>query len=263
MTEMAEDLVSYRLTDGIARIAFNDPKRLNAVTEEIGVALHEALLRAADESRAVIVTGEGPAFCSGANLDAAVDFLSEESPDCGGQLERAFNPAVVAMRDMPQPIITSLRGAIAGVGCGLSMAGDLIICSDNAYFFFAFGKVGLVPDGGSSWLLSKAIGRVRAMQLMLLSEKLTADKALDWGLVSKVVPDDQLDDVTMDIARRLARGPKSLALTKKIAWDALESDLQSALEAERVGQRDAGLTEDFGEGVRAFLERRQPHFKGR
>ena len=260
---MAGELVSYRLEDGIARIAFNDPKRLNAVTEAVGVSLHQALLRAAGESRAVLLTREGPAFCSGANLEEALDFLAEDSPDCGGQLERAFNPAVIAMREMEQPVITSLRGAIAGVGCGLGMAGDIIICSENAYFFFAFGKVGLVPDGGLSWLLSKAVGRVRAMQLMLLSEKLPANKALDWGLVSKVVPDDQLDDVTMDIARQLATGPKSLSLMKKIAWDGLESDMKTALDAERTAQRDAGLTEDFGEGLHAFLERRNPRFRGR
>lgn len=260
---MGEPLVNYTLAEGVARIALNDPKRLNAVSEEMGGVLLSCLQRAAGEARAVILTGEGKAFCSGANLDDALELLNDPEPDGGGQLERVFNPSVLAMRQMEQPVITAIRGVTAGVGCGIAMAGDIILCSETAYFFHAFSKVGLVPDGGSSWLLSKAIGRVRAMRLMLLGERLGAQQALDWGLVSQVVADEELDGAAMEIARTLAKGPRSLATIKRLAWDALESDLKSALAAERIGQRDATRTQDFVEGTRAFFERREPKFTGR
>jgi len=152
---MGEPLVNYTLAEGVARIALNDPKRLNAVSEEMGGVLLSCLQRAAGEARAVILTGEGKAFCSGANLDDALELLNDPEPDGGGQLERVFNPSVLAMRQMEQPVITAIRGVTAGVGCGIAMAGDIILCSETAYFFHAFSKVGLVPDGGSSWLLSK------------------------------------------------------------------------------------------------------------
>lgn len=259
---MVEALVSYTLDGVIARIALNDPATLNAATEAMGLELLAALQRASGEARCVILTGEGRAFCSGANLEGAHDLLADPERDGGAQLETAFNPIILAMRGMEQPIVTAVRGAVAGVGCGIAMAGDVIVCSESAYFFHAFCHVGLVPDGGSSWLLSKAIGRVRAMRLMLLGEKLSAAEALDWGLASMVVPDAELDGKALDIARSLAAGPRSLGLIKKLAWDALESDLPSALHAERRGQCDASRSSDFVEGVTAFLERRSPQFSG-
>ena len=259
---MSEPPIRYTLEHSVARIALNDPARLNAMSEAMGGALLEALRRAAGAARAVIVTGEGKAFCSGANLDDAKAMLDDPERDGGGQLERVFNPSVQAMRDMAQPVITALRGVTAGVGCGIAMAGDIILCSQNAYFFHAFSKVGLVPDGGSTWLLSKAIGRVRAMRLMLLGEKLPANQALEWGLVTQVVPDEELDAAAMALARSLAAGARSLTMTKRLAWDALESDLDTALHAERLGQREATLTADFEEGVQAFIERREPQFRG-
>lgn len=260
---MAEPLILYRLEEGVARISLNDPARLNAMSEAMGAALLGALHRAMTEARVVFLTGEGTAFCSGANLDDASALLADPGRDGGAQLERVFNPIILAMRAMGQPVVVAVRGATAGVGCGIAMAGDIIICSDTAYFFHAFSKVGLVPDGGSSWLLSKAIGRVRAMRLMLLGERLPAKEALEWGLVSQIAPDALLETTALEIARALARGPKSLAATKQLAWAALDTDLATALGAERRAQREASRTDDFSEGVRAFAERRKPHFAGR
>jgi len=167
------------------------------------------------------------------------------------------------MRAMDQPIVTAARGVIAGVGCGIALAGDIIVCAENAYIFPAFRHVGLVPDGGATWLLSKAVGRVRAMQLMLLGEKLPASLALEWGLVTQVVADGLLDATAREIARGLASGPQSLGMIKRLAWDGLESTLNAALGAERASQCLASRSDDFVEGVSAFLERRRPAFKGR
>lgn len=256
------ELVLYTLDDGIARIAINRPGLLNAMDEATGLALLTALRRAASESRAVVLTGEGRSFCSGADLDAAREMIELPERDGGAQLESAFNPCILTMREMAQPVITAVRGVAAGVGCGIAMAGDIILCSETAYFFNAFCKVGLVPDGGSSWLLSKAIGRVRAIQLMLLGEKLPAETALQWGLVTRVVPDAELEEAAFTVARIFATGPKSLGLIKRLAWDALEYDLRHALAKEREAQRTATQTEDFVEGIRAFGEARKPRFLG-
>ncbi len=255
--------ITYALADGVARIALNDPATMNAVTEAMGHELVDAFDRAARESRAVLVTGEGRGFCSGANLAEASALLDDPMRDFGGQLDRAFNPVLLAIKRMDQPVVTAIRGPAAGFGAGLAAAGDIVLMSDTGYFFLAFRHVGLVPDGGASYLLSRAIGRVRAMQVMLLGEKLPAAKALEWGLATKVVPDAELDDTAMAMARELAAGPKSLGIIKRMAWDALDASFETALAAERAGQREAGRTEDFIEGITSFGEKRKAVFKGR
>lgn len=261
---MAYEKLLYTLTDdGVARIALNDPATLNAVTEPLGHELVDALDRASGEARAVLITGEGKAFCSGANLAEAVAMLPDARRDVGGQLDRAFNPALVAIKRMEQPVVTAVRGAAAGFGAGLAMAGDIVMMSENAYFFLAFRNVGLVPDGGASYLLSKAAGRVRAMELMLLGGKLPAAKALDWGIATRVVPDEELDGAAMAMASELASGPLSQGYIKRMAWDALDVSFETALDNERRFQRDAGRSADFVEGVTAFGEKRKPQFKGR
>ncbi|SFG05318.1 Enoyl-CoA hydratase [Novosphingobium sp. CF614] len=254
--------ILYGVEDGVARIALNDPKTMNGVTEDMGHEMVDAFDRAGREARAVVLTGEGRGFCSGANLSAAQDMLADPLRDFGGQLDRAFNPVIMAIKRMAQPVITAIRGPAAGYGAGLAAAGDVVMMSENAYFFCAFCHVGLVPDGGATYLLSQAVGRVRAMQMMLLGEKIDARTALDWGLVTKVVPDEELDEAAMNLAKGLAQGPRSLGLIKRMAWDALDSSLETALQAERRGQCEAGRTEDFLEGVKSFVEKRKPLFKG-
>lgn len=255
--------ILYSLEDGVARISLNDPKTMNGVTEAMGREMVDALDHAARDARAVLLTGEGNGFCSGANLSAAKDMLSDPMRDVGGQLDRVFNPVMMAIKRMEQPVVTAIRGPAAGYGAALAAAGDVVVMAEGAYFFCAFCHVGLVPDGGATWLLSQAVGRVRAMQMMLLGEKVDAHKALDWGLASRVVPEPDLDAEAMKLAKGLARGPRSLGLIKRMAWDALDGSFETALQAERVGQREAGRTEDFLEGVSAFVEKRKPAFKGR
>jgi 2-(1,2-epoxy-1,2-dihydrophenyl)acetyl-CoA isomerase len=167
------------------------------------------------------------------------------------------------MKEIEQPVVTAVRGAAAGVGCGLAMAGDLIVCGEGGFFLQAFRHVGLVPDGGSTWLLARAVGRVRAMEMMLLGDRVYGKQALEWGLVNRCVPDDEVESAAMDLAQNLARGPRSLGIIKRIAWAATDCSLETALSNERMGQREACRTEDFVEGVTAFAAKRAPEFKGR
>ena len=255
--------ILYAVTDGVARISLNDPATLNASNEVMCTELLDALDRATTEARAVVLTGEGRAFCSGANLSNANNILEDPLRDVGRALDRYLNPAIVAIKSMELPVVTAIKGPAAGVGCGLAMSGDIIVCGEGGYFFFAFRHVGLLPDGGSSYLLSKAIGRVRAMDVMLRGKKVYGPQALEWGLVTEVVPDDDVDARAMSIARELASGPRSLAFIKQQAWLALDQSLESALSSERGYQRRACRSEDFAEGVRAFGQKRKPEFKGR
>ena len=260
---MTYEKILYSLSDGVARISMNDPATRNAGSVQMGEELLHAVGRAAFEARAVMLTGEGKAFCSGANLADAEAMLGDPMRDVGFLLDRYFNPVIVAMKDMEQPIVTAVRGAAAGVGAGIAMAGDLIVCGEGGFFLQAFRHVGLSPDGGSSWLLTKAVGRVRAMELMLLGERLPGAKALEWGLVNRLVPDDLVESTAMDMARELAKGPRSLGIIKHVAWAAADASLEEALSLERLHQRDATRTEDFVEGVTAFAAKRPPNFTGR
>lgn len=260
---MSYEKILYSLNNGVARVSMNDPATLNAGSAQMGEELLAAMNRAACEARAVVLTGEGKAFNSGANLADAEAILDDPQRDVGQLLDRFFNPVVTVMKNIEQPVVTAVRGAAAGVGCGLAMAGDLIVCGEESFFFQAFCHVGLVPDGGSSWLLAKAVGRVRAMELMLLGERLYGPKALEWGLVNYVVPDEEVDARAMELAAKLAAGPRSLGIIKRVAWAATDDSLESALINERLGQREACRTEDFIEGVNAFKEKRQPQFKGK
>ena len=255
--------INYAVSDGVARIALNDPETLNASNETMSAELLDALDRATLEARAIVLTGEGRAFCSGANLGVAAKNLDDPLRDVGRALDRWLNPAVVAIKSMELPVVTAVRGAAAGVGCGLALSGDIIVCGEGAYFFFAFRHVGLLPDGGSSYLLSRAIGRVRAMDVMLRGKKIPAAQALDWGLITEMVADDAVEETAMAIARELAAGPRSLAFIKQQGWSALDDSLESALSSERLFQRQACRSEDFAEGVTAFLDKRKPQFKGR
>lgn len=260
---MAYSKVLYEKIGDVAFIRLNDPAVLNAMSATLGEELLDALRRAENDARAILLGSVGRAFCSGANLGDGGFELDDPERDVGANLETVFNPMILEMRASKLPIVTAVRGTAAGVGCGIACAGDLIVAGEGAFFFQAFRHVGLTPDGGSTYLLSKAIGRVRAMEMMLLGTKLYGPQALEWGLVNRVVPDDKVDEEGLKLATELARGPRSLGLIKASAWAALESSLADQLETERGYQRDAGRTEDFVEGVASFREKRPAAFKGK
>jgi 2-(1,2-epoxy-1,2-dihydrophenyl)acetyl-CoA isomerase len=166
------------------------------------------------------------------------------------------------MRDFPLPIVTAINGAAAGVGCSIALMGDLVVAAESAYFLQAFRRIGLVPDGGSTYLLPRLIGRARAMEMTMLGERLPAAKALEWGLINRCVPDAELLPTATKLAEELANGPKALGLIRKLMWESLDAEWSAQLGAERNAQRTAGKTDDFVEGVKAFLEKRPAQFTG-
>jgi 2-(1,2-epoxy-1,2-dihydrophenyl)acetyl-CoA isomerase len=255
--------VKYERKDKVCRIVMDDPATLYAIDPDMVGELADAFNKAAREARAVFLTGEGRGFSSGANLSASGQMASETgSIDVGQRLESHYNPFVTLLRDLPIPFVTAINGAAAGVGCSLALMGDLIVAGESAYFLQAFRRIGLVPDGGSTYLLPRMIGRARAMELMLLGEKLPAAKAFEWGMINRCVPDSELEATAAALALELANGPKSLSLIRQLVWDGLDAHWLDQLQAEREAQRDAGRTEDFIEGVSAFYQKRPADFKG-
>jgi enoyl-CoA hydratase/carnithine racemase len=254
--------IEASISGGICRLVISDPERLNAMTPALADELRAQLLRAEEEARVVVLSGAGKAFSAGANLgDVMAD--PEALADGGMVLERHYNPLVRTIRDLKIPLITAVRGAAAGVGASLALLGDIIVVGESAYFIQSFRRIGLVPDGGVPFTLARSAGRVRAMEMMLLAEKLPAEKALEWGLVTRVVPDDKLDETVLTLADELAASaPFSVAQIRMMTWSALSSTLDDALDLEVAAQRRAVATNDFREGVRAFIEKRPAIFGG-
>jgi len=255
--------ISYEVVDDIATIAFNDPSTMNAAGMDTIEELSLAIENAADEARCTILTGNGRGFCSGANLSARPDGApAQGKPDAGKALDSHYNPFIKAMRTHPHPIITAVNGAAAGVGCSIALMGDFIIAGQSGYFLQAFRRIGLVPDGGSTFLLPRMVGRAKAMEMTLFGDKIPAEQALEWGMINRVVADDKLMDEAQAYAKRLADGPtQALALIRDLVWQAEDNDFDSQLQAERFAQRTAGRQPDFREGVQAFLEKRPANFR--
>lgn len=261
---MTSNKVLVEQIEGVGIIRLNDPDRLNALTAEMVEELDEAFDRCAGSCRAILLTSVGRAFSSGVNLAGGQPIEDKNGKiDLGLFLEKHVNPLISRLAELPIPWVSGVRGAAAGVGCSLALSADLIVASESAYFLQAFAKVGLVPDGGASWLLARSVGRPRALELMLLGERLDADKALQWGLINRLVADDQLESASLELAFALAGGPtKTLAMIRQLARKGAEGDLAGLLAAEREAQRRCGLTHDAIEGVTAFLEKRPARFIG-
>lgn len=247
----------------LTTITLNRPDRLNAMAPQMADELSEALYDLGD-SRAVLITGAGKGFCSGADLAARGESSALNSK--GGShraLQNHYNPAINMVLRAPVPVICAVNGPAAGVGCSLALAGDFVLAGKSAYFLQAFVNIGLVPDGGSTWLLARAIGRARATRMMMLGEKIGADQAEDWGLIYKACEDDALMEEARALAVNLANGPTlAYATMKRNIATALDGSITEVLLAEAEGQRLAGASKDAMEGGMAFLEKRKPAFKG-
>jgi 2-(1,2-epoxy-1,2-dihydrophenyl)acetyl-CoA isomerase len=253
--------VSYDLKDGVATLALDQPEVRNAVSAAIAEGLHAGLDRAVAEAGAVILTGNGPAFCAGANLATGIATAPAGERDMGSTLERYYHPLIRRIRDLPIPLVTAVNGPAVGLGCSFALIGDLVVMSERAYFLFGFSRVGLIPDGGATHTLTRALGRARTMEILLLDERISAADALAWGLVNRVTAEGELLPTAMEIATRLAKGAAgSTAVTRRMVWMALDAPHERILEVEREEQRAAGNRPEFEEGMRAFRERRAPDF---
>jgi len=263
---MAYERIRLDYDGKVAVLKFNHPEVRNAVGAqmlgELGTAIREVRDRGA-EVRCLLITGEGAGFCAGANLADADRAKQRETQGAGDGLRTGYHPLLCAMRDLEMPIVTAVNGAAAGVGMSFALMGDIVVAGKSAFFLQAFARIGLIPDGGATFMLPRMIGWGRAMELSLLAERLPAEKALEWGLINRMVADDALMDEALGIARKLADGPRSLALIRKAYWQTWSSSYESQLDTEARLQNEAGRSTDFKEGTRAFLEKREPKFEGR
>jgi 2-(1,2-epoxy-1,2-dihydrophenyl)acetyl-CoA isomerase len=256
--------MTLEFDDRIAILKFNHPEVMNAVGGRMLTDFFEALdeiQNPANGARALLLTGEGRGFCAGANLQD--EDRGERRGGAGDGLRATYHPLLLTLRDLPMPMVTAVNGAAAGVGMSFAMMGDIICASKNAFFLQAFARIGLIPDGGSTFMLPRLVGWGRAVELSMLAERLPAEKAQEWGLVNRLFDDNEaLMEGAMAVARQLANGPKSLTLIRKAYWSTWQNAFEQQLDLEAQLQNEAGSSRDFSEGVSAFLEKRDARFKG-
>ena len=259
---MAYETIMAEQADGIARITLNRPDRLNSFTRAMHAELRDALAKL-DDARVVVLTGAGRGFCAGQDLnDRAV--APGEAVDLGETVEESWNPLVRALASLPQPVIARVNGVAAGAGANIALACDLVVAAKSAKFIQSFSALGLIPDSGGSWHLPRLVGQARALGLALTGEPLPAEKAAEWGLIWKAVDDDALDAEVDGLAAKLASlPPLGLAAIKQIIRTSGSRTLDQELDLQRDEMRRLGFTEDYREGVAAFLEKRPARFVGR
>src|SRR5271167_322483 len=257
---MKHGRIRLETTGDVAVLTLNDPGVLNAFGHKLREDMAVAMDRVeAGSARCLVITGAGRAFCSGANLNdpdrPPRDRAAEASGDVKSDLEAWYNPLFMRLRALSIPIVTAINGMAAGAGMSLALSGDIRLAARSASFLQAFARIGLVPDCGSSWLLPRLIGMARAMELALLAERLTAETALSWGLINRIEADEALMPKAMELGRGLAAGPKSLGLIRKMYWQGMENTYSDQLALEAKLQSQAGMSQDFQEGVAAFREK--------
>jgi 2-(1,2-epoxy-1,2-dihydrophenyl)acetyl-CoA isomerase len=260
------DSLLVDLDAGVLTLVLNRPEKLNALNDDLHLALRAALQRAQDDSavRAVLITGAGRGFCAGQDLGDRDPRRMEGPPDLGHTLATFYNPTLRLIRSLEKPVLAAVNGVAAGAGANLALACDIVLAARSARFVQAFAKIGLTPDAGGSWLLPHLLGEARAKGLALTAEPLEAERAEAWGLIWKCLPDEALLPEARALARRLAAGPtRGLGLTKVSIQSAATRSFDEQLDVECDLQRIAGRTRDYAEGVAAFLDKRTPRFEGR
>jgi 2-(1,2-epoxy-1,2-dihydrophenyl)acetyl-CoA isomerase len=264
---MSYETVIWEQDDGVGRLTLNRPDTLNAWTAEFGAELGQVVQgEAADPSvRAVLITGAGRGFSSGADLKAGFDPHPDDGrPDVRKELHDVYHPAIAGIRRLAKPVVAAVNGPAVGIGASLAFACDLVLAAESAFFGLAFVNIGLMPDGGSTLFVPAAVGKARAFQMALLGERVPAERALDWGLVNHVYPDDSLMTEANALVERLAAGPtRSYAGSKRALNAMLYPRMEEQLELEAELQHALARTDDFIEGVSAFAEKREAHFSGR
>ncbi|WP_444998409.1 2-(1,2-epoxy-1,2-dihydrophenyl)acetyl-CoA isomerase PaaG [Aliikangiella sp. IMCC44359] len=252
-------------TAGVAKLTLNRPDRLNS----FNVQMHEELQQALDdiatdgESRCLLITGAGRGFCAGQDLSDRAVSSDQDTPDLGVSVEKFYNPLIRRVTQLKMPVVCALNGVAAGAGASLVMACDIVIAARSSSFILSFAKIGLIPDSGSSWHFARAIGLPRAKALAMLGEKLKAEQAEQWGLIYQVVDDEVLSDKANEITSYFAKQPtEALAHIKQLVHSTFDNTLNEQLEKERLLMQHLGRSENYREGVAAFMEKREPDFKG-
>jgi 2-(1,2-epoxy-1,2-dihydrophenyl)acetyl-CoA isomerase len=259
------ETVSLTRREGAAWIELNRPDALNAWNTQLGDDLHAAIHAVADddEVRAVVITGSGRAFSSGADLKQGFEPTAEGHPDVYTRLTEVYHPIITTIRRMPKPVLAAVNGPAVGIGCSLALACDFVVMAESSYLLLAFVNIGLVPDGGSSLFFPARVGFTRAAEMALLGEKVPAEQALAWNLVNRVVPDAELPAAAEELATRFATGPtRSFAGSKRQLNASLYPHMDEQLELEATIQQEMAASGDFMEGVTAFVQKRTARFTG-
>jgi 2-(1,2-epoxy-1,2-dihydrophenyl)acetyl-CoA isomerase len=265
MTVTDLETVELKVVDRVAWVVMNRPEALNAWTRQLGEDMQAALDHAAEdpEVRAIVFTGAGRAFSSGADLKTGPELTDDGKPNVLGRLRTVYNPLLLAVRTVPKPVIAAVNGPAVGIGCSLALAADMIVASESAYFLLAFVNIGLGLDGGASATLAERVGHARAFEIAYLGERIPAATSLEWGLVNRVVPDDQLTETATALAAKLAAGPPGSYANIKRAINAHSYErFEEQLELEAVLQQGRAESKDFMEGVLSFMQKRPPVFTG-
>jgi 2-(1,2-epoxy-1,2-dihydrophenyl)acetyl-CoA isomerase len=259
---MAEETIKFEQIDGVAIINLNRPTVLNSFNREMALEMQKRLDECRDNSqiRAILITGEGRAFCAGQDLAEAI---SKEGPELQKIVKEHYNPIIEKIRNIEKPVVCAVNGVAAGAGANIALACDIVLAGESASFIQAFSKIGLIPDSGGTFFLPRLIGFQRATAYMMLGDKISAKKAEEIGMIYKSVTDENLMEEAKNLVKKLALMPtRGLGLTKKALNNSMTNNLSQQLELEEKLQTEAGKTFDYNEGVNAFLEKRQPAFNG-
>lgn len=262
---MTYENIKFEIAAGVATLTLNRPDKLNSFTQAMHLEVREALaqLRADKSVRVLLLTGAGRGFCAGQDLGDRAVAPGGDAVDLGESVEKFYAPLVLALRELPMPVICAVNGVAAGAGANLALACDIVLAAKSASFIEAFCKLGLIPDTGGTWHLPRLIGHARATGLAMLGEKLSAERAEQWGLIWKAVPDEELMNEAMAMAKHFASAPtKGLAFTKRALQASYGNTLADQLKLEGEMMRELGYSHDYREGVDAFINKRAPNFKG-